>query len=394
MEDDIKAKKRKIYIVIGAAAAAVLGVFIYRALAPGQITVPRPPVRVTGRASGFPAKTLEEISTLKELKPGEELSVGPEQKLIKLTDFSVISTALNKEENKILFYKKDGGDLFASDFTGRSLEKISNITVVGMVGAVWSPSKDRAAVIYLDGETLRGFLHIGTSSVAVLPQNIQGFSWSPDGKAIAYILPLDGKLSLTLADASGKKQKVIAGLPPLDASIRWVAKDTIALETAASGLAEGYLLSFTPSSGLFKKILGPNFGLTTSWSSDGSRLLASYLDSAGGIVGVGVYAPSGELIASTGLITLPEKCFLVPSNELFCAVPRDIPSNSVWPDEYLRGELNTADRILSFDLKTGATREIFDSISFDVSELLVTKNKEALFFINRLDGTLWALKLR
>ena len=47
-------------------------------------------------------------------------------------------------------------------------------------------------------------MHIGTSSIAVLPQDIKSFSWSPDGKSLAYLTPKDGALNLVIADSAGR----------------------------------------------------------------------------------------------------------------------------------------------------------------------------------------------
>lgn len=392
--EDFQKRKRIIYAVLGTALLVVLGLVIYRALAPKAPSLPGPAERVGGRLIRPPTAGLGAEKFPEDLRPGETLSVGPEQTLIRITDFPILSPVLNKGENKILFYKKEGGGLYSSDFNGQNQEKISNLTIVGMVDAVWAPTRDRAVVVYLDQETVRSFIHIGTSSVAVLPQDVQSISWSPDGKSLAYLVPQEGRLNLITTDAVGKNSRVAALLPRLDADLIWVSKDILALETRPSGLAEGFIFTLSRASALLTRLIGPEFGLTSRWSPGGSAFLTASLTNNGVVSGIVVRDSLGKVLAETQLRTLPEKCTFVGLDEVYCGLPLEIASDALWPDEYLTGELNTPDKIVVYNIKTGLVRTVFDQVSFDVSRLIVTQDKTRLFFISRVDGTLWGLKLK
>jgi len=394
---DLGNKKLIVYIGAGILILIVLGFLAYNYFPGGTGSIPADKeVRVGGRLPPSEGSITpnEGPQGFRALKPGESFSVTPEQTLTRLTDFPVVSPALNKEENKILFYKKDGGDLLASDFTGQNQEKISNLTVVGMIEAKWSPTRDRAAVFYLDEDTLKGFLHIGTSSVAVLPQDIQSFSWSPDGKSLAYLLPQEDRLQLITAEAGGKNQKTIFTTPIRDAKIQWASPDIIYFLTPPSGFAEGYIFKFSRSSGVFSKMVGPAFGLWGVWSPDGKLLLTSEVSGRGKNPKIVIKDAEGKEIFVPKVATLADKCRFADSRELWCAVPRFLAEDAVWPDDYLRGELNTIDSLVVIDLEKKGVRTIFDSGEFDMSDLLLTKDKNYLFFVNRVDGTLWSLKLR
>lgn len=391
--NDLTTQKRIIYLFLGVAVLGLLGFLLYRFFSPQAVKSPVPQKPTTGRIQPAPP-TITEEKRPEELKPGEIIEVGSEQKLIKLTDFPVVSPSLNKTGDKILFYKKDGGGLFSSSFDGIDQQKISNLTILDMIEALWSPAKDRAAVFYLDQEVLKGFLHIGTSSVAILPQDLKSFSWSPDGRSSAYLLPKDEKLSLLIGDSSGKNTKTVFSTPLLDAKINWVSADRISLQTAPSGLAPGFVFTFLKSSGAFNKIVGPFFGLTSLWSPDGSKVLISTTNSAGKNLKVVVGDKDGKVLLDLNIKTLAEKCVWLNSNELYCAVPKTIFAETVWPDQYLRGEINPADLIIYLNLEKKESHEIFSDQNFTMSDLLVSKNKDYLFFVSRSDGTLWALKLK
>ncbi len=391
---DLNRTKRIIYISIMVVIFIVLGYLLFRSLFIKETVVKDSVGRITGRAPGTGLPQFGEGAVLVEEPREIEISGRPEQKLIRLSGFPVVSPALDATQKKIRFYKKDGGDLLQSDFSGESQEKISNLTIIGLLEALWAPKGDRAAVFYLDGEQLKSFLHIGTTSTAALPQDLSGFSWSPDGKSLAYLQKRDDKLNLVVADSSARSSQTIFSTPILDAQIQWVTNDRFAVQTAPSGLAEGFIFSYSRSSGAFTKVLGPLLGLTSLWSPDGSKVLVSSTGTDGKNLRLSVNDSSGKALFNITPPTLPQKCKWLSPQKLYCAVPRTSPANSVLPDEYLRGELNTSDRIIRLDLESKKIEEIFNQEDFDISDLLLTKAEDYLFFINRKDGALWSLKLK
>lgn len=386
--------KRFVYIALGVLLLGLAVLVASRLFTPARPSVSeaeRP--GVVGRILEFVTEGLPEEITPVTGRPGDEIVGAPEERLTRLTDFAAVSPSLNEAGDKILVYKKSGGDLIAIDPETRTQEKISNITIVGILEAVWSPRRDRAAVFYLDEETKKGFLHIGTSSVAVLPQNIKSAAWSPGGNSLAYLIADGDRLALAVADSSGKNARVEFRTSILDAGIRWITGERIAFSSAPSGFAEGYLFALTRSGGAFQKIIGPAFGLMTKFSPAGTKLLVSSTDSAGRNPLTEIRDPSGKTLLILTPSTLPEKCAWAGDNKLYCAVPNAVPASAVWPDSYLSGEFNSSDKIVIFDLANGKTKEISPEGNFDISDPLVAQDEKALFFVNRVDGTLWSLRL-
>lgn len=316
-----------------------------------------------------------------------------EQVLIPLTDFSVVSPVINKNQDRVLLYKKDGGATYTIDFVGNK-DKTSNITIVGLIDASWSPTRDRAGVFYLDSEVLKSFLHIGTSSVVSLPRDIKSFSWSPDGKQFAYLIENNSEeISLFISDASGKNTRETFKTPIRDAQIQWISGDKIAFQTAPSGQAGGFVFLYSIKNGSFLRFLGPRFGLTTRWAPDGAHVLVGSTNGSGHKYLFSLLDALGQEAQKMDFITFPEKCSWVTAKEFYCAVPNAFPDNAVLPDDYLRAELSTQDRILSFSLDTQDTKLIFSGGAMDMDNLAVTQKKDYLIFLNRLDGIPWRLKL-
>lgn len=387
-----------VYTILGLIVLGVVGFVIYSYVsvptAPTTGTRQQPGVsgRPVGGLPGTPITTTPPPETNTPAIPS--LPSIAEQRLARLTDFPVVSPALNKDDTRTLFYKKDGGDLFSVGFQGGTQDKVAHVTIVGLIEAVWSRARDRAAVFYLGDETLKGFLHIGTSSIAVMPQDIKSFSWSPDGKSLAYVVSRDGAANLIIADSSGKNPKTVFRTPIGDARISWVSSDKIAFQTAASGLSEGFIFAFARSSSAFSKVFGPTFGLQSLWSPDGSRILVSQTGRGGADITTGIYDMVKKQYAVLDVSTLPEKCVWSDAKEIICAVPRDIPAGTVLPDDWLRGEYNSSDRIVRIDAEKNRTEDMFNEGNFDMSDLTETKDKKNLLFVNRIDGTLWSLKLK
>lgn len=385
--------KRIVYVVVGFLVLGIVGYWLYSLFAAPEERPPEESQRVTGRTLGL-APEAPSGEQPAETPPLPELSSIAEEKLIRLTDFAVISPTLNKDESRVLYYKKDGGDLYSSDFTGKTQEKISNLTIIGLIEAVWNRTGERAAVRYLDADTIKSFLQIGTSSVAVLPQDITGIAWSPDGKSLAYLLPRGNLTELVVADASGRTPRTVFRTSLTDSRIAWITSDLLIFATAPSGLAEGYLFAYSRGSNSFVRLLGPAFGLTDLWSLDGTAALLSSAGRGGKKLILSLYQRAGGKSETLSIATLSEKCAWAGNETAFCAVPREIPAQTILPDDYLRGEFNPSDRIVAMDIKTSGINEVFNEGAFDISNLLVTKDKNYLFFVNRRDGTLWSFKLR
>ena len=390
--------RRIIIITIIVLIALLLAYAFYRLLASrGQGLVPgaspQPPVSGSVGQNIFALETpiLPEVTPLTSPTAGLEQKIQ-EQTLLALTDFSVVSPVIAKSQDKVLLYKKDGGSRYQVDFAANQ-EKMSNITIVGLTEALWSPARDRAAVFYIDGEVLKSFLHTGTSSVLALPRDIKSFAWSPDGKQFAYLIQTSDGVSLIISDASGKSSKEVFQTPILDAQIQWISADKIAFQTAPSGHAEGYVFIYSLKTSTFRRFLGPLYGLTTLWSPDATHLLVSATDAGGGNLTLSLYDSAATKLERLDFLTITDKCAWISTKEFYCAVPNAFPDTAVMPDDYLRGEVATQDRILSFALDTSNTALIFSGGAMDIANLAITAKKDYLIFVNRTDGIPWRLKL-
>ena len=142
----------------------------------------------------------------------------------------------------------------------------------------------------------------------------------------------------------------------------------------------------------FQKILGPLFGLNTLFSPDGSHFLASATQEGGIGLGLAVYSSNGTYtFSSPTAATVIQKCAWANDRTVYCAVPRQI--SGVWPDAYLKG-INTSDRMVRIDIGHKEITEVFNQGNLDISEISISKDQGYLFFVNRVDGTLWRYRIK
>src|SRR3989344_6333945 len=146
---DLNRTKKIIYISTGVIVLGIIGYFLLTSFLSEDPGVKDTIEGITGRfpGTGVPGTIVggEFVETPREI----EIAGRPEQKLVRLSDFPVVSPSLDSAQKKIRFYKKSGGDLLRADFNGENQERISNLTIVGLVEALWAPSGERAAVFYL-----------------------------------------------------------------------------------------------------------------------------------------------------------------------------------------------------------------------------------------------------
>lgn len=93
--------------------------------------------------------------------------------------------------------------------------------------------------------------------------------------------------------------------------------------------------------------------------------------------------------------TLPDKCLLNSTIQIYCAIPNDqsIFSNFSFPDDYYKKNVYSKDGIYSVNLSKNQFQALFekDSPVIDATNLSLLGNQ--LLFINRYDGKLYSLGL-
>ena len=321
-------------------------------------------------------------------------AVLAEAGLLQIVKEPVIGPALAKDESKILFYKRAGGNLFRAGLDGQGEENVSNLTVVGITDIEWSRDRERTIVSYIEDGALKRFIQtVATATTAFLPQNISAPQFSPDATSrIAYTEVTTSGSRLIIADSRGKNPKTAYFNQIPDFRPSWDEPSTIILATpptyAVSSLSALVTVGKTSSgfiSGAGLGILSDNKGFlyaVSAVSSDTGRILPLRLVNR-----------KGEAVAETSVATLVDKCAWDIAGEwLYCAVPTN--AGASLPDNWYKGKVQFSDRLVKIDSRTGNVLGLGVEASFlDAVNLFLDTKNQYLFFVNKADSTLWRLEL-
>ena len=277
--------------------------------------------------------------------------------------------------------------------TYASLKSLQNVLNITQTGAYDQATRD---AVNLDCAKIQSDA-AGKNNAPVslsgsfLPPGILRGTVSPDGTKIFFLTPSDGGVTGTIANINGTGQRKIFESPLTEWSPQWASPTTIAMTTLASHEAVGYLYFLNVANGDFKKVFGPIQGLTTLTSPDAKEVLFSQ-STAKGIV-TALYSTTTGAVQKIDLSTLPAKCTWETASVAICAVPQNIPS-AQYPDDWYQGNLTLNDEFWTIDTAKSTTNLLFTpSQKFDVRTLGTSPDNAYLYFINKIDDTLWSYRL-
>jgi peptidoglycan hydrolase-like protein with peptidoglycan-binding domain len=230
-----------------------------------------------------------------------------------------------------------------------------------------------------------------TINGSFLPTNILRGTISPDGTKMFYLRETaDGTVGIVAKSDGSSPQQVFVS-PLSEWQPNWVNTDVITMTTLASREADGYLYFLNPTTGVFKKILGPVRGLTTLTSPDAKTVLYSGSTDRG--IVTRLYNVEAGTASVLDLVTLPEKCTWKDTAIIICGIPKTISSDQ-YPDAWYQGLLSFKDTLWSIDTKQGTTNVVLSpSEDIDAIKLKVSPDGSYLYFVDKNDETLWSYRL-
>jgi len=335
----------------------------------------------------------------------------PTAHLYKLSDAPVAgAVAFTNKAGALMvrYVERATGHIIEIDPISLAKTEIVNTTVPKVYEALWK--KDGSAVIMRtlagDNETILSTSisltpPAGTSTSdtyttksASLVSNIDSISGYQN--AIFYTIKNQPQIISALFD--GTKAATIWSNPFTDWTLHATSDSSALLVAKASAQAQGYAYTLRKS-GVPQKILGPFYGLSAVESGDFSHVVYSY--SANGITQLAAKNLSTGATSSVTPITLADKCVWstkgVKYGTVFCAVPIE-PLASDEPDNWYQGTTHYTDRIWRFDTDTNFSLILSEpkkdyNLTIDAEHLFLSPAEDYLFFQNKNDLSLWALKL-
>lgn len=234
------------------------------------------------------------------------------------------------------------------------------------------------------------------TTTSSFPDNITELAVSTDRSKIFYTK--NSGTRGTVTDFTG-----VSNIPTFTSTYRewlpqWIGTNTILLNTKPSSSALGYLYTLDTKTSAIKKVFGGVLGLTTLASTDNKLLV--YADTSNNTMDLNQYnlkdGSERKLFAST----LPEKC--VWGNKypeiIYCAVPKSVPSQFNYPDDWYMGVAHFDDNIWRMNLKTGENKLVVNparqvGLALDIKSMKMSKNDDYLIFEDKNTLSLWGLPL-
>ena len=178
----------------------------------------------------------------------------------------------------------------------------------------------------------------------------------------------------------------------LDVTARFYKKDQIIILEKSSGLLETTAWIYHQKNKTLTPLFEGVIGLSLNWSADGEQILKFQIDPKTRQPNLTLINQTTGLALELPWVTFPEKC-LIEEEVLYCAVPRELPANFNWPDDYLKRRFYPQDKIIKLTLKTSDIEIVEDGIIqiIDATDLKVIKQE--LYFTNRRDGKVYKLNI-
>lgn len=333
-------------------------------------------------------------------------------KLRKLSDtpISGFAASTTASSSLVRFMDRGTGHVYEATDLSSTITKLSNTTLPKIYEAYFNKNGTSATIRYLkeDSDTITNFyaeLRKTSSSTSETPMEIKGkflspnigeVSVSPNGNQIFTWNIESGRGVGYISNFNEEKKTKLVDTPLTQVNIAWPETNNVALNTKASGLSGGFLYSIDTKTGVMKKLLSGR-GLYGKISSDLSQVL--YSTTNGSSVTTSILNIKDNTNQEVVFRTLADKCVwsAMRKNELYCAVPTDIP-NALYPDDWYKGGVSFVDQIWFLDTTTGEVHLMANLLKLsneliDATDLTLDNKDNFLYFINKNDLSLWALDL-
>ncbi len=329
--------------------------------------------------------------------------------LFKISDTPVAgAVSLIKSGNLVVRYvERANGHINDVDTISLVKTQIVNTTVPKVYEAIFKPSGSSVVfrTLRADGETIDSNSYAlipptGTSTsdlystkVSGLPANISDLVTG--STTIFYTLKNLPQVTSSLFD--GTKASTLWNPGFNNWRLSGAGDATLVLTTSASTEVVGYSYKLDARTGALAKLLGPLSGLIVTPNDTLTRLAYSY-NTGGHTTLQSVNLPSGA-IYKINPATLAEKCVWgsKAKSTIYCAVPTQGLASGE-PDLWYKGITHYSDRIWRFNTDTDFANMVVDpfkdyGIDIDAYNLFLSPTEDYLFFQNKNDLSLWALKL-
>jgi len=335
---------------------------------------------------------------------GDQGQITPQAELrIKaISREAVYSPTITADKSQVIYYLRSNGTIWQSNFDGSNLSEVSANALENLINVFWSPNKDKTITVFQDGigNISKYYYEISTSKAILLNKYMQDLTWSNDGKKIIYQYynQPTGENTISIANPDGSNYSIILKTRLKDLLVAWPKGTEIYLSERPSGLTPSSLYSFNPTNKAFTEIISNVYGFSVKWSLDGNKILYSKTNSGGKGTTLFVAKRNGTDAKSIGLSTFVEKCaWSQDLRYIYCAIPKNINEAEILPDDFYKGTFLSDDDFFKINIDTDEKTKLLDNSQmkeiYDANDVFLSPQEDYLFFINKVNGLLYSIKL-
>lgn len=327
-----------------------------------------------------------------------DLAVGGLTKTKEITKDRALDPIM-ASDGQLRFYNDTDGKFYKLDANG-DLVTLSDKVFHQVQNVTWSTQGDKAILEYPDGSKIT--YDFNTQKQVTLPKHWEDFSFSPDGASISAKSMGDDVENryLIVSNADGSRASSLS-------AIGNNADDVYPIWSPNNQAAAMYTrgLDFNRQEVFFVGLNGENFkstvingrGFEPQWSDTGDKLLYSVYSSDTNMnPNLWIVNAQGDNIGQNrtniGLNTWASKCSFATNNEIYCAVPDNLPQGAgLFPELADK----TQDNLYKIDLTTGVKKLIAvpEGVT-NVSSIMVADSQNQLYFTDKTSGRIYEIKLK
>jgi len=299
---------------------------------------------------------------------------------------------------KVEYIERESGNIYAFQAHGRTLTRLTNKTLPGVVEASWVNDGSLAFARFI--AKTNSDEHIASYALPVnggvgyfLEQDLEQVLVTGSSTLMTLMSGTDGSTA-TLSTPAGTNVRTLFNSPLSAIRVRSGGGVYVATTKASFG-RDGYTFVIDPKSGTFTHALGPLTGLSAVVSPTGKFILYSYLER--GKIVLSLFDMTSHTATRLPLTTLAEKCVWSGDGaSIYCGVPTDMVGKL--PDDWYQGVTSFTDRLWKIDLSSRVAVLLIDpkqagDTDIDMTGLTIDRTSDVLVFTNKQDGTLWSYDL-
>lgn len=255
-------------------------------------------------------------------------------------------------------------------------------------------SKNGDLVVYrkeINGTIDSIFYSVRNKSVTHLENNIMTLDFDEKNNLI-YGVPGFQGMTIKSYDSLANSAQRVATLPLNDWDVRTIGKGEIAISSKPSAFADGIYMILNTNTKKLRQVAGPLLGL----SVQKTNLSDFTILSTGGKGSLKTLLLNNKTrnVGDFGIKTFAEKCSqTIFAEGVFCAVPKNLPQNLIYPDDWYKGKVYTEDLLVFKSLSGTSTKIISYLENRPLSVIDLNVNKNGIFFMDENTLNLYSLEL-